>query len=211
MPPSKGDNPDENFQKAWLYTLEALNQDIPSDKRLPDSVKRLGVKEIHLGLLRGVGARQDNRYAGFASEDKTIRRWESDLPGAFSKEGKRAPEFKAIYRCSFDLFPFTMEEISLVPVKDSARRVGPQPWYTGYPRPAGRDPVQWMIESTANAIYEKKLTVKGIPASWAESRMRQLTASVYRLRLGSPDVVTTDAGMTFVYIQARFIFYGKPP
>ena len=50
------------------------------------------MKPIHLGLLRGAGVREDKKYRAFASEDKTVRRWESDLPGAFKAAGKDAPE-----------------------------------------------------------------------------------------------------------------------
>jgi formylglycine-generating enzyme required for sulfatase activity len=101
-----------------------------------------------------------------------------------------------------------MEEITLVPVKD--RPPGrAQPWYARYPRPAGKDPVQWMIESTANAIYEKKLTVEGIPASWAASRMDQLTAPSTDVAQ-KPDTLVTEAGMTFVYIKPGSFFMGSP-
>jgi formylglycine-generating enzyme required for sulfatase activity len=206
----KGDNPDQNFQKAWLYTLEALNQDIPADKELPDSVKRLALKPLHLGLLRGAGDHADNRYQAFATADKTVRRWESDLATAYLNAGKEAPEFKAVYRCSFDLFPYKMEEISLVPVTDGPPG-GSRPWYADYPRPAGQDPVQWMIESAAKAVRDKKLTLDGISPDW----MAKFTAPDAS-RAASPgktkEVVTLAPGvqMTFVCIPAGSFFMGSP-
>lgn len=207
----RGENPDENFQQAWLYTIEALNQNIPADKTLPVSMARLGMKELHLGLVRGADVGTDARHRAFATEDKTVRRWESDLPGAFARAGKDAPEFKAVYRSSFDLFPYKMQEISLVPVKGGPPG-GAQPWYDGYPRPAGKDPVQWMIESTAKAISEGKLIIDGIPQLWAASWMAQRTAEASGMveSGGKPDRFTTKNGMTFVYVHPGSFFMGRP-
>ena len=205
----KGDNPDENFQKVWLYTLEALNKDIPSERELPDSVERLGRRIIQLGLLRGAGVREDNRYRAFNPTDKTVRHWESDLAGAFKKAGKDAPEFKAVYRCSFALFPYKMEEISLVPVRDGPPG-GTAPWYAEYPRPAGKDPVQWMIESAAKAVSENKLTLDGVSPAWIDKITVSDSSSAEFVKQPETVTLAPDVQMTFVFIPPGSFFMGSP-
>jgi formylglycine-generating enzyme required for sulfatase activity len=201
-----GDKPEENFQKAWLYTLAALNLNIPVDKDLPLSEERLGMKEMHLGLLLGTSIASDQRYQGFATKDKTVRQWESDLPQAYKNSGKRSPEFQAVYRCSKDLFPYRMDGISLVPATRNASEI--TPWYADYPRPDRKDPIQWMIEAFAKAIHDGKISSDGIPTAWVNSYANTILENAEIEPEHKP--FPNDIGMTFIYIEPGAFFMGSP-
>ncbi len=174
----KGERPDENFPQAWLYTLEALNQDVRAEKLLPISVQRLGDKALHLGLAYNAG-RGQRGFAGGA----IVRAFESGLMNSYSKNGKECPEFSAIYQYSYDLFPYQLEGIKLVPKTDDGG--GAPKWFDGCPRPEGLDPVQWMIVCAA----------KKSPVEAAYSK---------------PEPVKNKLGMTFVYIKPGTFFMGSP-
>ncbi|OQX05623.1 MAG: hypothetical protein BWK80_51850 [Desulfobacteraceae bacterium IS3] len=82
------ENPPD-FQKAWLYVLEALNQDIPADRQLPVSLGMLSQSELHYGIMGRqlwvspssfVGniamLNMDGKYLATAADDNIIRVWE---------------------------------------------------------------------------------------------------------------------------------------
>ena len=92
--------------------------------------------------------------------------------------------------------------ISLVPVEDGPPG-GTGPWYVGYPQPERKDPVQWMVESAAEAVSENKLTLDGIPKPWIE----KITGPGPRRAESEkePEAVEVelppDEKMTFAYIH----------
>jgi len=80
---------EKNYQKAWLYTLAALNQDIGQDYSLPDSFGRLVIPEIYNGTYQQIWAApssQEEVYCIAVSpagkllvsggEDKTVQFWD---------------------------------------------------------------------------------------------------------------------------------------
>ncbi len=87
------DNSDseENFRRAWLYTLSALNIEIASDKRLPLSIGRLQLPELRYGVWHQVWSTSpgslpesilsltyspDDSFLAGGFEDGTIRLWD---------------------------------------------------------------------------------------------------------------------------------------
>lgn len=93
--------PDKNFPIAWLYTLEALKQDIEPSIHLPVSMGRLHRSELrngifrqiwssdstpHLSAVRSVAFGPDGNRIVSGSSDKTIRIWDA-------KTGKELEHF----------------------------------------------------------------------------------------------------------------------
>lgn len=202
-----GDNPNETFQKAWLYTLEVLKKEIPDIKKLPITQERLASKELHLGLVRSAEPDSAVRFKGFATEDKNLNNIESDLLNAYSKAGNNAPEFKAVYRISYELFPYKMDGSSLVPVQEDTLQS--RPWYADYPRPPRKDPVQWMIETAAQAVHDKKMTMKGVSRDWIAPYLNSGSTEPTTAP-GKHEPITNGFGMTFVYIEPGSFFMGSP-
>ena len=79
-----------NFQKAWLYTLAALNLDIGKEKRLPTSIGRLVQPELRYGIwhqvwttsrrmegvITSVAFSPDGTRIASGSTDNTVRLWD---------------------------------------------------------------------------------------------------------------------------------------
>ena len=199
----RGIKPGENFQKVWLYALGAMNLDIPSDKELSFSRDCLVDRRIQLGLLYGADIASGERYRGFATKDKTVREWESDLSRPYERSGRHAPEFQAVHRCSVDLFPFEMVGTTLTATEEQSGR---KRWYADYPRPARKDPVQWMIEATAKGMRDGKIERGQLPKAWIEQNAKADFTRVAARR----EPIENKWEMKFVYIEPGTFFMGSP-
>ncbi|MDM8524828.1 WD40 repeat domain-containing protein [Desulfococcaceae bacterium HSG8] len=106
----------------------------------------------HTSWVVSVAFSPDGRLAS-GSYDNTVRLWnpESELMNAFLIEGKKSRLFQKIRQLSFELFPFRLDGINLI--RKERRhyiplRGQPRPWRVlEKPRPADKDPVEWMIEN----------------------------------------------------------------
>ncbi|MDM8539844.1 hypothetical protein QUF90_02025 [Desulfococcaceae bacterium HSG9] len=187
----KGDNYRENIQKAWLYTLEALNQDIPANRKLGLSLERLGRRDLAMQLLANACAKPDARLQTFVSGGPLVHQWKSALKPAYEKDGNKSAAFKAVYQCSFALFPFAMQEGVLIDIDKKSTQSDPR--FNQYPRPAGMDPLQWMIASAEN-------DPKAIEQATIDAKTPKL--------LPFDD---SNLNATFAYIPAGTFLMGSPP
>jgi WD40 repeat protein len=80
-----------DFQKAWLYTLEALHQDIGNDRRLPLSIGRLLSLKLQTAALSetwtspiftpmptAIAFSPDGKYIASAAGDNKVWLWETE-------------------------------------------------------------------------------------------------------------------------------------
>jgi len=100
----------------------------------------------------------DGTRIASGSDDNTVWLWKlNDLLNEYLKHGKDSPLFQKICEVSFAVFPYHLEGITLV---EGSRRYLPlrgkfHPWQVfARPRPAHKDPVEWMIENLPEEYKE---------------------------------------------------------
>ncbi|OQX25165.1 MAG: hypothetical protein BWK80_17015, partial [Desulfobacteraceae bacterium IS3] len=120
---------------GFLYSSEDNNT-----VRMWDAISgaEIAVFRGHSGSVRSVAYSPDGKRIASGSGDNTVRVWKLDLINEYLKHGKDSPLFQKICKLSFDIFPYRLEDITLV--ESEPRRSLP-------PRPPHKDPVEWMIEN----------------------------------------------------------------
>ncbi len=92
----------------------------------------------------------NGKYIASCSEDKTIKLFNISLFNDYIEHGRESILFQKIHNLSFEIFPYKLEGIKMVPHihRRIPLRGQPQPWRVfERPRPANIDPVTWMIEN----------------------------------------------------------------
>ena len=104
----------------------------------------------HSSSVNSVDFSPDGKTIVSASSNHEIRFWYISLLKDYLKHGRASTIFQKIHDLSFEIFPYKLEGIKMVP--HTHRRIPlrsqPQPWKVfERPRPSHIDPVTWMIQN----------------------------------------------------------------
>ncbi|XOF35265.1 MAG: SUMF1/EgtB/PvdO family nonheme iron enzyme [Candidatus Electrothrix sp. YB6] len=150
-----GENSLVNFQKAWLYTIESLNQKISIEKSPYNSLNRLVTYNFIPTPKDYLQTNPSSKQLTLASHPDAKNMGWFDLLNIYLKEGRESQLFRELYALSWMALPYTKEKEGIVLKID--RDDDPELWSEGYPM---SDPAEWIEQSLAKAYNEGRIDLE---------------------------------------------------